>query len=164
MDPRSDGLPPKDSWRTPLSVYQRIKEFFGIEFDLDPCTTPDNPLGTPYFFTREEDGLVRRWFNHSVKTAFVNPPYTPYRLLEKWIAKAYCETNAEGTKAVLLLPNSTDTRYFRDYLSFGKVYFNTGRVNFVGAPDQPRHGNIIVLFDSEKERSVNFLDLGEAPI
>jgi site-specific DNA-methyltransferase (adenine-specific) len=44
---------------TPKYLFDQLnKEFL---FDLDPCTTEDNPLGTKYFMTKEINGLAQSW-------------------------------------------------------------------------------------------------------
>ena len=40
-------------------LYDRLDAVFF--FELDPCSTEDNPLGTKYFYTKEMDGLAQDW-------------------------------------------------------------------------------------------------------
>ena len=57
-------------WITPKKLYNQLNEEY--DFQLDPYTTKDNPLGTPYFYTKEDNGLKKSWNYGNV---FVNPPY-----------------------------------------------------------------------------------------
>jgi hypothetical protein len=70
-----------------MKSYPKLDDEF--HFDLDPCTTPDNPLQTQVGFTKDDDGLKqRRDFGGSV---FVNPLYG--KNVNKWVAKAWEENN-----------------------------------------------------------------------
>ena len=41
-------------YRTPKHLYNKLNKEFN--FELDPCTTEDNPLGTKYYYTEEGAG------------------------------------------------------------------------------------------------------------
>jgi phage N-6-adenine-methyltransferase len=88
---------------TPPEVWTPLNRLFN--FDLDPCTTPDNPLATYYFFTKEDDGLTRPWAPEKV---FVNPPYSD---IGAWVDKAVGEA-ASGAFVAFLIPNDCSTVAF----------------------------------------------------
>jgi hypothetical protein len=94
-----DGLENSNDWETPDWLYKELDDRF--HFDFDPC-----PINHQF------DGL-------SAKTEwgfvnYVNPPYD--RVLKpKFIARAYYEW-LEGKTCVLLIPPSTDTKQFHNYI------------------------------------------------
>lgn len=96
-----------DEWQTPPKLFKRLDDIF--YFTLDPCTTADNPLKTPKFFTREENGLIQSWRGEIV---YINPPYSRGNI-DKWTMKAYVEGVAfPETIVVALLPLRT-AKWFR---------------------------------------------------
>jgi phage N-6-adenine-methyltransferase len=101
----------QEDYQTPRWLYDKLSKIFC--FDLDPCTSPDNPLGTKYFFTRQIDGLTQSW--DFVKSIYINPPYG--RDIRKWLSKAYTSIQLNPDQViVVLLPARTDTRWFHDYV------------------------------------------------
>jgi site-specific DNA-methyltransferase (adenine-specific) len=144
VDPRtSTGLPPKTEWRTPPDVFAWIQDRYGLRFDLDPCTSEDNPLGTEIFYTPRTNGLERSWSGRKV---FVNPPYG--REISLWTRKAILESREAGTEVVMLLPNSTDAEWFAELSIYAEIVFITHRIKFVGAPGSPRNGSILAYLSS----------------
>jgi phage N-6-adenine-methyltransferase len=147
---KSEDLPPKSEWKTPLKVFHAIEKFtyknysppFAEHFELDPCTTADNPLGTKRFYTKKEDGLWRDWAPYSV---FCNPPYDN---IPAWLNKAVLEANKDEdeAKVCMLLPAATADGWFHDLATLGKITLLKGRVSFENAPTSPRWGSILVHF------------------
>ena len=123
-------------WRTPPEVFEPLHLEF--DFTLDPCTTADNPLRLPRFFTeRDEDavifqnpggGLFQSWRDERV---FMNPPYG--REVAAWTAKAHRESVYAGALVVGLLPASTDLEWWhRDVLEpKAEIRYIRGRVRFL---------------------------------
>ena len=74
-----------EEWQTPKWLFDQLNEEFN--FVLDPCTTKDNPLQTPFFFTKQDNGLNKNW--NLGGNVFVNPPYN--RSITKWLEKAIHE-------------------------------------------------------------------------
>lgn len=148
---KNTNLPEKSEWRTPLKTFKAIERFtyenfsppFAEHFELDPCTTADNPLGTKHYYTKKEDGLWRNWAPYSV---FCNPPYDN---IPAWLNKAILEANKEdgnGAKVCMLLPAATADGWFHDLAATGKITLLKGRVSFENAPSSPRWGSILVHF------------------
>lgn len=99
------------------------KDLGGI--GLDPCTTPDNPVGADWWFAPPLDGLVLPWLAGRI---FVNPPYGKAR--EAWVRKCIA-VGVEGKKVILLIPAHTDTRIFQAAVrSATAVVLIRGRVKF----------------------------------
>ncbi len=131
-----------DNWATPEKLYQELNDEFG--FDFDPCPLNLNEI------TPETDGLLSDWG----KRNFVNPPYSR-RLKEQFIKKAILEAT-KGKLCVLLIPVSTSTAIFHDYIlpNASEIRFLRGRVRFVGVNTKgefvdnkpPMHDSMIVVF------------------
>ena len=100
-------------WATPKDLYDKLN----IEFNFDPC-----PLHANF------DGLSCDWGYSN----FVNPPYS-LKLKTAFVKKAI-EESRKGFLCVLLLPVSTSTNLFHDYIlpNAKDIRFLKGRVKFVG--------------------------------
>lgn len=97
---------------------------------LDPCTTPDNPVGADVFYTIEDDGLAQPWggVDGWMPSVFCNPPYGKAR--EPWVKKCV-EAGERGQRVILLMPAATDTRIFKLAASTSTaIVYITGRVKF----------------------------------
>ena len=104
-----------DDWATPNYLYTELDAEFG--FDFDPC-----PLHSEF------DGLETDWG----EVNFVNPPYS--RKLKDAFVKKAIEQKLKGRTSVLLLPVSTSTVLFHDFIkpNADEIRFLRGRVKFVG--------------------------------
>lgn len=126
-------------WETPARLFQALNELH--HFNLDPAATSENAKCEKYF-TAEDDGLKQSWEGCSV---FCNPPYG--RDIPAWVKKAYEESRKPGTKVVMLLPARTDTAWFHDYCTKGKVEFLRGRLKYGGAKYNAPFPSMIVTFE-----------------
>jgi phage N-6-adenine-methyltransferase len=123
-----------DERRTPPEVFDPLHAIFG--FELDPCTTEDNPLKLPRFYTPKQDGLTQPWNGKS----FVNCGYSRGEIA-KWIEKCRFEAKERNTFSFLLIPNDTSTAWWRTAkaLSWGHYKFPF-RIRFMladGSRDHP---------------------------
>lgn len=133
---------------TPKWLYDQLNEEF--HFYTDPCTTEDNPLHAPWFYTKADDGLESVWYGN----VYVNPPYG--KDIGLWIKKAcfHALHRGEGT-VVMLLPARTDTKWFHDYIwnkPSVEIRFLRGRLKF-GGTDKPNTADfpsMIVIFRGSK--------------
>ena len=57
----------------------------------------------------------------------MNPPYG--REIGKWMKKAYAES-LRGNTVVCLVPSRTDTKWWHEYATKGKITFIKGRLKF----------------------------------
>ena len=107
-----------DNWATPKDLYEELNNEFS--FDFDPC-----PINHDLSLW---DGLKIDW----KKNNFVNPPYS--RSLKEAFVKKAIEESKKGKLCVLLLPVSTSTKLFHEYILPNKkeIRFIKGRVKFVG--------------------------------
>ena len=136
-------------WKTPIWLFKKLESMFG-KFDLDPATSEDNPLSTPYFYTPREDGLKQKWFGR----VYVNPPYGR-RVVYSWVSKAVyeCVIKKNCDLVVMLLPARTDTLWFQNLVLkyASEIYFIRGRIKFVGAKNTAPFPSIIVVFKKDKK-------------
>ena len=115
---KNRNLEHKDDWKTPNDLYMQLDKEFN--FDFDPC---------PYMHSKEKwDGLKINWGQRN----FVNPPYSR-KLKEAFVKKAIKESK-KNKLCVLLLPVSTSTVLFHDFILPNKkeIRFIRGRVKFEG--------------------------------
>lgn len=110
---------------TPPYVLDPVRAALGGEIGLDPCTEPDNPTGAQVFYTADDDGLSRVWWEQSI---YINPPYGEAR--GEWVTLAQGAA-LRGSKVVMLIPAHTDTRIFQSAIrSATSMVLIKGRVKF----------------------------------
>jgi phage N-6-adenine-methyltransferase len=136
---KNRNLNHSDNWETPKEFYNKLNEEF--YFDFDPC-----PINHDINIF---DGLKCNWG----KSNFVNPPYSK-ELKKKFIIKAIEEKN-KGNSSVLLLPVSTSTKLFHDYIlpNAKEIRFIRGRIKFKGINTfgeyvenkSPMHDSMIIV-------------------
>ncbi len=112
-----------DNWATPKDFYDTLDSEF--HFDYDPC--PLNGSG----------GLESEWGTSN----FVNPPYS--RKLKDAFVKKAIEESRKGKLCVLLLPVSTSTVLFHDYIkpNAKEIRFVRGRIAFDGINTKGERSN-----------------------
>lgn len=130
-----------DVWATPQDLFDRLNDEF--HFELDVCAIPENAKCKRYY-TPEDDGLNQPWDG----VVWCNPPYSKGNI-PKWLEKAA----NENTTVVMLLPVSTDTGWFHDYI-YGKaeIRFIRGKVRFGDAKWTARFPSMIVIFRGGDKR------------
>ena len=118
-----------DNWATPPYFYDELNKEFGFTFDPRPYCTEEIEL--------DKDGLLVTWG----KTNYVNPPYSK-KLKEAFVQKAISESTL-GKKCVLLLPVSTSTKLFHDYVkpNAKEIRFVKGRLPFIGINSKGEYVN-----------------------
>lgn len=129
-----------DNWKTPKKFYDELNKEFN--FDFDPCPYSE---GEPIF-----DGLICEWG----KSNFVNPPYS--RELKTLFVKKGLEEFKKGKTVVFLLPVSTSTKLFHDFIlpNNPEIRFIKGRIAFEGfntkgeyvTTIKPTHDSMLVIF------------------
>ncbi|HPI84695.1 MAG TPA: DNA N-6-adenine-methyltransferase [Caldisericia bacterium] len=137
---KNRNLEHSDNWKTPDWLYQKLDNEF--HFDFDPC---------PLNHDMSWDGLEVEWGGSN----YVNPPYSR-KLKESFIRKAI-EESKKGKLCVMLLPVSTSTAIFHDWIQpYAKeIRFLRGRVAFEGYNTRgefvnnkkPMHDSMLVIFD-----------------
>ena len=137
---KNRNLENSDHWATPKDFYEELNKEF--DFDYDPC-----PLHAEF------DGLTIEWGQRN----FINPPYSR-KLKEAFVKKAITEAE-QGKLCVMLLPVSTSTKLFHDYIlpNAQDIRFVRGRIKFRGVNTfgeyvdnkTPMHDSMIVIFNKE---------------
>ena len=99
----------RSEWSTPLALFHALNREF--QFTLDACARADNALCGRYF-TKEQNGLLQSWRGEKV---YCCPP-SGYKSFEAWSGKSSQEARHKGTIVVMLLPASTDAKWFHKYI------------------------------------------------
>lgn len=139
-----NDLPIKDSWKTPNYFYDEINKEFN--FNFDPCPLNHN--------INDWNGLEIEWKERN----FINPPYS--RKLKEAFVKKAIEESKKGKLCVCLLPVSTSTDLFHNYILPNKkdIRFIFRRIKFEGLNTKGNlvnnkcgmHDSMIVIFDGRK--------------
>jgi len=105
-----------DNYATPPDFYKVLDSQYN--FDFNPCPYNENEITV--------DGLKIEWGNSN----FVNPPYSQ-KLKEEFIKKGI-EESKKGKICVFLIPVSTSTILFHDYIKPNAILieFVKGRIKF----------------------------------
>jgi hypothetical protein len=133
-------------WFTPPRVLEPVRKFFAMRpgsgvIDLDPATSPDNPVGAVKWCCEgnDPDGLSSKWHGN----VFLNPPYGRV-MREQWTPKIHKEAMG-GVRIVALLPGQRfETEYWqRDILNpyLSAIVFVRKRVSFCDRAGNPIRNN-----------------------
>lgn len=135
-DMKNRNLTHSDNWSTPAAFYKVLDKEF--QFDHDPC--PLNGGG----------GLDGDWGERN----YINPPYS--RSLKEAFVKKAIEQSQKGKLCVMLLPVSTSTALFHDFIkpNAKEIRFIRGRIRFLGTNTKgeyvtnkaPMHDSMLVIF------------------
>lgn len=127
----------KQDWTTP----KELIEEYG-PFDLDACADAENAV-CPRYLSKETDCLRVPWSQVGINKVWMNPPYG--RGIGKFVKRAY-EQSKERIVVVCLLPARTDTKWFHEYCTKGKIKFLKGRLKFSGHKNPAPFPSMIVIF------------------
>ena len=143
---KNRNLVHSDNWETPKELYDKLNQEFN--FNFDPCPINHN--------TDNWNGLEVEWKERN----FINPPYSR-KLKEQFVKKAIQESK-KGKLCVLLLPVSTSTKLFHEFILPHKkeIRFLKGRVKFIGyntfgekvTNKAGMHDSMIVILNNETRR------------
>lgn len=132
-----------DEWYTPPELYNQLDQEFKFDFDPCPANRPEN-----------WDGLEMDWGYMN----YVNPPYS--RKLKEAFVKKGIEELLKGKSSVFLLPVSTSTVLFHDYIkpNATEIRFVRGRIKFIGVNTKGEkvtnkcgmHDSMLVIFKAVK--------------
>lgn len=139
---KNRNLKNTDNWETPKYLYDELNKEFN--FNFDPCPISYDEI------IPENDGLLIEWKERN----FINPPYS--RKLKEAFVKKGIEESKKGKLCVFLLPVSTSTKLFHDYIkpNAKEIRFLKGRVKFIGVNTKGEkvtnkcgmHDSMIVIF------------------
>ena len=91
--------------RTPKDLWEQLSTEF--PFTIDICASDENHL-LPRYYTKEQNALTKDWTG---EVAYIHPLFDGK--IGKFVEKAY---NTPNLTAVFLLPASTHTKYFHEYM------------------------------------------------
>ena len=97
-------------WETPQEFFAELDKEF--HFTLDPCATKENAK-CDHYITKGFNGLSIDWSEYS-ESVFMNPPYN--KDIDKWMKKAYEESQNGITVVCLIQGRSTDTKWWHSYV------------------------------------------------
>jgi len=125
--------PIRDSWQTPLTLFNNLNKEFCFNFDV--CASHENRLVKNNYWTKEDNSLTKDW---GVRN-WCNPPYSD---IGPWVDKAIIE-HTRGNTIVMLVPADTSVKWFKQaYDSCNEVRFISGRISFINSVTQkPVNGN-----------------------
>lgn len=149
-------------WEAPIDLFRELDQEF--HFTLDACARPHNAK-CKKFFTPDVDGLKQDWRGEVV---WCFPP-SGSRAFRLWVEKAAKEAKKKNTKVVMLLPVSTDAKWFHTHIykqNGVRIRFLPERVKFTnqmlpswaanGSPVKKACGgmrpSMIVIFDGSKRK------------
>jgi len=113
---KNRNIPHKDDWATPPYFYDELNKEF--DFNFDPC---------PYQHDIDKwNGLEIEWKERN----FINPPYS--RKLKEAFVRKGVEEMKKGKLCVFLIPASTSTKLFHDWIkpNATEIEFIRGRIKF----------------------------------
>ena len=105
-------------WGTPSKYVDVIREFFGGQIDLDPCSNRYSVVNaqTEYRLP-ESDGLLQNW---NYPTIYVNPPYGSNRArgtrIANWLQRCALAHVEYGSEVLALVPVATNTGHWKKYV------------------------------------------------
>lgn len=110
------------SWGTPLKYVNAVRDFFGGEITLDPCSNEYSIVNAKVEFTLPEtDGLKEEW---NYPKIYVNPPYGADRergtRIKNWLAKCAISFKKYDVEVLALVPVATNTRHWKQCV-FGEA-------------------------------------------
>lgn len=129
------------NWRTPLVLREQFRKEYKI--DLDVAAEEHNALVPRYL----KDAFAEPWTTES--RWFLNPPY---RDILPWVNRAIDQAANHGNQGIMLVPASTDTRWFNDAINSGhcRFWLFRGRIRFEPpegvTESSPAIGNTLIEF------------------
>jgi hypothetical protein len=110
------------SWGTPLKYVDAVRDFFGGEITLDPCSNTYSIVDARVEFSLPDvDGLIEEW---DYSRIYVNPPYGADRergtTIKNWLAKCAISCKKYDAEVLALVPVATNTRHWKQSV-FGEA-------------------------------------------
>ena len=138
----------KGVYVTPRAFLKAVNTVWPIGWDL-ACDETNNALvaihGVVFRmdgFTERDNALAMVW-NQTTDWNWANPPYSD---IEPWVKKAY-EESLLGAKIVMLLPQSHDANWARDWVTGKCLCLDVmGRLKFSGAKTAYPKGLMLCVY------------------
>ena len=129
-------------WGTPPKYINAVKNVFGGEIALDPCSNKKSIVGARVeYMLPEADGLKASW---DYRTIYVNPPYGADRTfgttIKHWLRRCSEAHHQYGSEVLALVPVATNTGHWKKYVwtnATAVAFLYDTRLRFlVGGKDQ----------------------------
>lgn len=135
---KNRNLDHKDDWATPPDFLEKIRKEYGEFFD--PCPWHHD--------VNKWNGLTIPWQGIN----FINPPYS-LKLKTQFVLKAINESIEYFNICIMLLPVSTSTKLFHNYVDRYKseIRFIEGRLRFIGINAKGQYVNYDQITETTKE-------------
>jgi hypothetical protein len=109
-------------WCTPRKYVDAIRDFFGGEISLDPCSSKFSIVSAnAEYRLPDKDGLKESW-DHP--TIYVNPPYGMDRerrtTIRAWLKRCADANHQYQSEVLALVPVAVNTRHWKEYV-FGRA-------------------------------------------
>jgi len=110
------------NWGTPKKYVVAVKEVFGGEIALDPCSSLCSIVNAKVeYMLPEHDGLRESW---DYPTIYVNPPYGIAKkhgtTIRNWLAKCAEAHENYSAEVLALVPVATNTAHWKNFV-FGRA-------------------------------------------
>ncbi len=105
-------------WCTPAKYVQAVKDCFGGEIALDPCSNRHSIVGAKVEYALpKHDGLRESW---AFPTIYVNPPYGADRergtTIKDWLRRCAAAFDEHDAEVLALVPVATNTAHWKHYV------------------------------------------------
>lgn len=109
-------------WGTPRKYVEAVREVFGGQIDLDPCSNEYSVVGARIEYSLPwHDGLRESW---NYPRIYVNPPYGIDQergtSIKNWLYRCALAHSTHGAEVLALVPVATNTGHWKRYV-FGKA-------------------------------------------
>lgn len=106
------------TWCTPPKYVAAVKEVFGGQIALDPCSNEHSVVGAKKAYSLPAiDGLAASW---DYPTIYVNPPYGADRsrgtTIKDWMRRCATSRQEYESEVIALVPVATNTKHWKDYV------------------------------------------------
>lgn len=123
----------KQDYATPQSFIDACEIRFG-KITLDLAASKENTKAE-WFFSKGHDSFKEPWAHYQLdpkEYMWLNPPFGH---IAPWAEKCMLE-GRQGAQILFLTPASVGANWFRDFIyDHARVYALSGRLRFIGAPD-----------------------------
>jgi len=142
--------------RTPYDFFKKIDEIY--HFNLDAAASHENALCENYF-TIADNSLIQNWKG----SVWLNPPYNN---IKEFVSKIKIELSKDMQKCALLVPNRTDTVWFKNAWKMAEIiYFIHGRLSFSGPNERGNgtapFGSTLFIFDQKHYKRKEIMNISE---
>jgi len=105
-------------WGTPREYVDAVRQVFGGEISLDPCSNEYSVVNAEVEYRLPEtDGLHASW---NFPKVYVNPPYGADRsrgtTIRDWLKRCAEAFDAHGSEVIALVPVATNTSHWKKYV------------------------------------------------